>query len=265
MATSSSNKQTDSSQFSLKHRLIGAGILISFGVLILPWMLGSYSIEHDQAPKEKEESKREAKPSSIASLVSDAGSKTIAQESSSDNDKKSNSKAEKADEGKAEVKVFKSRVQPIEPVVKKQDKTEKKNKTEKKKPTTDKAKQTVENKSTSQKQKIAKKVETDSSKKQVVKEKTAEKKTTTANKESTTINRGYIVSVGVFGDVKNVEKMVADLKSKEFTPEVRKETFNEKSVSRIFMGPYKTRAEAGKIKLRLSEKGISKTLIKAFP
>ncbi len=263
MATSSSNKQTDSSQFSLKHRLIGAGILISFGVLILPWILGSYSIEHDQAPKEKEVSKREAKPSSIASLVSGAGSKTVAQERSSDSDKKPNSEAEKADDGKTEVKVFKSRVQPIESVAKEQEKPEKK------KSIANKIKTTVENKSTSQKQKTVNKAATDLSKKQVakkvIKEKPAETKAATANKESTTINRGYIVSVGVFGDVKNVEKMVSDLKSKNFTPEVRKETFNKKSVSRIFIGPYSTRAEAGKIKLRLSEKGISKTLIKAFP
>ena len=257
MATNSSNKQTDSSQFSLKHRLIGAGTLISFGVLILPWMLGSYSVEHDQASKEKEEVKREAKPSSIASLVSDAGNKTVAQQSVGDSDKESNSETKKTVDGKSEVKVFKSRVQPIESVTKGQTKPEKK-------PATNQAKQEVASESANKKQKVVKKTVADKPKKPATKQ-TTEKKPVKPKPESTTISRGYIVSVGVFGDVKNVEKMVADLKSKQFAPEVRKETFNEKSVSRIYMGPYSTRAEAVKMKVRLSEKKISKTLIKTFP
>ena len=162
---------------------------------------------------------------------------------------------------KSEVKVFKSRVQPIEtnnekvkpkPVQKAADDQTKSKVTEKK--TTDKSKEKI---------KAAKKTASEPTKKQVVKK--VEEKKVAPSPKSTEINRGYIVSIGVFGDTKNVEKMVADLKSKKFDPEVRKETFNKKSVSRIYMGPYSTRAEAGKIKLRLSEKGISKTLIKTFP
>ena len=257
MAISSSNKQADSSQFSLKHRLIGAGLLISFGVLILPWMLGSYSVEHDQASQEKEEVKREAKPSSIASLVSNTGNKTVAQQRLGDSEKKPGSETEKTAEAKSEVKVFKSRVQPIEPITKEQTKIEKK-------PATNQAKQPVVNKSANEKQKVVKKTVADTPKKPANKQ-TTEKKSVPPKPGSTTISRGYIVSVGVFGDAKNVEKMVADLKSKQFAPEVKIETLNEKSVSRIFMGPYSTRAEAVKMKARLSEKKISKTLIKTFP
>ena len=254
MVTNSSNKQADSAKFSLKHRLIGAGILISFGVLILPWLLGSYSVENDQALND--DINREAKPSSIASLVSKAGNQTVGEQES---DNKSGSE----EAGKPEVKVFKSRVQPIEPVAKD-------NKPEpKKKATTVKPKPTKDDKS---KQKVTKKVDPTPTKKpekspttQKKIEASKQKKTEPSKPKSTEVNRGYIVSVGVFGDAKNVEKMVDDLKSKQFAPEVRKETLNTKSVSRIYMGPYSTRAEAVKVKLRLTDKGINKTLIKAFP
>ena len=258
MVTNSSNKQADSAKFSLKHRLIGAGILISFGVLILPWLLGSYSVENDQALND--DISREAKPSSIASLVSKAGNQTVGEQES---DNKSGSEEAGKAGDKPEVKVFKSRVQPIEPVAKD-------NKPEpKKKVTTVKPKPTEDDKS---KQKVAKKVDSTPTKKpekspttQKKIESSKQKKTEPSKPKSSEVNRGYIVSVGVFGDAKNVEKMVADLKSKQFAPEVRKETLKSKSVSRIYMGPYSTRAEAVKVKLRLTDKGINKTLIKAFP
>ncbi len=247
MSKSSNQKVTSQPQFSLKHRLIGAGILISFGVLILPWLLGSYSFDDQVAQVKTEET---VKPSSIAKLATKAASKTV------NNEEIVESTKDPLD--KKDVKVFVSRVQPLEkngaetpkktPVtpVKKSDK--KQTKTVKKEP--------VKSKPVT---KTVKKVEPKKDLKQSTPKEVKQKP------KNNDIERGYIVSVGVFGDEKNVQKMVSDLKSKKFNPSVRKEKFNNKSVSRIFMGPFKTRAEAGKVKLRLSEKQNIPSLIKEFP
>ena len=250
MATNSNNQQDYSSQFSLKHRLIGAGILISFGIIILPWMLGSYSSGNDNASQEI--NKPESKPSSIATLAANAASKTsIKLENAGSNE---NRVGDDSVVDNTEVKKFISKVQPIESAKEsvKKNSAPKESKPEVSKKTDD--------------------VKKEASKTTIKKPKTVEKQVKknvvskpVSSPKNTEINRGYIVSIGVFGDVKNVEKMVIDLKSKDFKPSVQKETFNKKDVSRIYMGPYNTRAEAGKIKLRLAEKGIGKTLIKTFP
>lgn len=261
MATSSNTTPANQPQFSLKHRLIGAAILISFGVLILPWMLGSYSSEPDIVIDLNPE--KEAKPSSIASLATKAASATSA---TSKIGKEAESDGGEEKSSDPEVKVFVSRVQPLQPsedtgknsqsikAPVNKDNTKKPKKTDTKKVT---EKKTVE-------QKVVNKKPTKSTDKVAKQTKTNETK---AKPSSTNISieRGYIVSIGVFGDVKNVDKMIVDLKSKKFEPIVQKEKLNNKNVSRIYMGPFSTRAEAGKIKLRLAEKGIAKTLIKEFP
>ena len=227
--------------------MIGAGILISFGVLILPWLLGSYSTE-GQAPQVKVE--KDVKPSSIAKLATKAASKTVS------NDVKNGGAEESVDN--KDVKVFVSRVQPLKKNSTKTTKTSKNSPEKKveKKQIKPAKKAVVKPKPVT---KTIKKVEPKKNLKQ------SAKKETELKSDSNSIDRGYIVSVGVFGDEKNVRKMVADLKSKKFNPSVRKEKFNSKSVSRIFMGPFKTRAEAGKVKLRLSEQQNIPSLIKEFP
>ncbi len=264
MATSANSKAKIQAQFSLKHRLIGAGILISFGVLVLPWLLGSYSTEQKTTAVETEQ---KVKPSSIATLATKAASKTV-------NNKESNKSLNAED--KKDVKVFVSRVQPLQqennkpkevkPAVSGSTKAVKQKVDSKKSPPkpADKAiaKKTEQKKPAEPVKKKAEpkkpKVETPTPKKA-----TAKKVAPVANKQE--VERGYIVSVGVFGDAKNVKKMVSDLESKKFNPSVRKENFNGKSVNRIYMGPFKTRAEAGKVKLRLSEKQNIPSLIKEFP
>lgn len=274
MASSLDNNQLTPSQFSLKHRLIGAGILISFGVIILPWMLGSYSDEKITSPNVEQQ--RTSKSSSGELLADNASTEKKTDEKKTD--KKSNlAKGTKlleknSSDSESKVKVFVSRVQPLN-----SDDDQKNKQVNKPKPVKTVSSPKPVTQSVSKKVAASKDVVTTNSNKP---SKTVSPKTpaTPAPKVATSkvdetpksandinISRGYIVSVGVFGDVKNVDKMIVDLKTKSFQPLVRKETFNKKSVSRIYMGPFKTRAEAGKVKLRLSEKGISKTLIKEFP
>jgi len=117
-----------------------------------------------------------------------------------------------------------------------------------------------------QKKEVVKQPEKTTPKKEVV-EKSEPKAVPVESTKPTNsdVDRGYIVSIGVYGDTSNVDKMVADLKSKNFQPVVRKEKFNQKDVTRVFLGPFETRADAGKINLDLKAKGINKTLIKEFP
>jgi len=84
-------------------------------------------------------------------------------------------------------------------------------------------------------------------------------------KKPSNIKRGYIVSVGVFGDNKNAANLVNTLQDKGFSPATRKESFKGKKVTRIYMGPFATRSEAGKMKLRLFEKQKIPSLVKEFP
>ena len=228
-------------QFSLKHRLIGAAILISFGVIILPWILGSYS-----SPEQNSEN----------SVQSDTVKPNV---KLTENDQLKQQKQDESanDTVKNEVKVFVSRVQPLD----NQGKAVEPKKVEEKPKKKEKPKKAEKNNAAAskpQKPKIVEKKE----KKEVAKKAPVKK---TPAKSVAIVERGYIVSVGVFGNTKNVDKMLADLRSKQFKPSVRKETFNDKSVSRIFMGPFATRAEAGRIKLQLSEKGNIPSLIKEFP
>ena len=236
-------------EFSLKHRLIGAGILISFGVIILPWMLGSYSAEESVASIQQQD---ETSPSSIAALATKAASKTTQGESNNNTEE--------------EVSVFISRVQPLnreeEPI---KETPTSNNQSEVKAEVVDKTEDTTEKNES--KSADSQQDKSNDQQPEQTDDKTEAKKPEVAQAKpaETVVSRGYIVSIGVYGDASNVEKMVADLKSKEFEPGVRKEKFNEKDVSRVYLGPFESRAEAGKVKLNLSEKGIQKTLIKEFP
>lgn len=242
-----SNESEVNYDVSLKHRLVGAAILILFAVIVLPWMLGSYSVDDND--------EKVINPNEETLVL-------IENDISTDIEDKESTAVEIA-QVEQEVKVFVSRVQEMEkgsvkdnsnlsldemiaksdgadvkvpsiPVVAVEKKTQNKKITEKK------AKPTI-------------KVAT----KPVVKEKPQPVKPV--------IENGYIVSVGVFGNAANVEKLVKDLKSKKFSPSVRQEKFNKKTVSRIYMGPFSTRAKAGQIKLKLYEKENIPSLIKEFP
>jgi len=185
MSKTSKKSSIDDYDFSMKKRLVGAAILISFAVLILPWLLGSY----DNNGVEK---KTDVAPG----LNTEEENDKI--KSSPKKDLKINKVAEK--------KVSKSVKKPLQ------------------------------------------------QKKGVVKE-----------SASKSVVRGYIVSVGIFGDSKNANKLVAKLKSQNFSPVTRQEKFKNKEVTRVYMGPFTTRSQAGKIKLRLFEEQKVPSLLKEFP
>jgi len=223
----------DNYDFSMKHRLVGAAILISFAVLILPWVLGSSS--------EDELTQIESGDGKVDVVQVDKGtSNTVEQKVN----------IVQADDN---VEVFVSRVQPVETQPSAvQEVAEKVQIKEEAKP----------------KEEVTKKVTEKQTKKEVVKPKVVAKPKAVPKvekKKVSKITRGYIVSVGVFGDNKNATNLVSTLKDKGFSPATRKENFKGKKVTRIYMGPFATRSEAGKMKLRLFEKQKIPSLVKEFP
>ncbi|MGH1542396.1 MAG: SPOR domain-containing protein [Arenicella sp.] len=233
------NENEDNNDFVLKHRLIGAGILISVGVLFLPWILGSYSVDK------------------VKGLVAgDAESSTV---SISQNDFESL--------GEKDIKVFVSKIKPVSSSSKKTDKTASEKKevsdsvTEKKQSTEQKvvAKKAKETKKAPDKVKVSKKT---SAKKDKVTASTDKKNTTKKDKE---VSQGYIVSVGVFVNSKNVGPMMKDLRSKSFKPSSSKIQTSKGPGTRVWLGPFATRAEAGKERTKLKQSIGGKPGILKYP
>lgn len=226
---------------SLKHRLVGAAILILFAVILLPWMLGSYSIVDPLTEniEKKETNVAEGDVSSVEDvIVAESDEIQVLQP-------------------EQEVKVFVSRVQSLDKDVKPINIEVKKELTQIVQKADSAPFESVEKKENAKSDKaVVKKIVSEESKPKVIKAPAPVKKS---------IENGYIVSVGVFGNTANVEKMMSDLRTKNFNPSVRQEKFNSKTVNRIFMGPFATRAKAGKVKLKLYEKENIPSLIKEFP
>lgn len=216
--------------FSMKHRLVGAAILISFAVLILPWILGSSSNGDDEKIVSTEQAPQQS-GSQDSSKDNKVDSATTQSEPNID--------IVEADEN---IKVFVSRVQPVDDV-----------------------------EAVAEQKKDAEPVKQETKPKQVkqsakeVKANKAVKTKKVTEKSVAKVKRGYIVSVGVFGDSKNANNLVTKLKGKGFSPVTRKENFKSKQVTRIYFGPFASRSEAGKMKLRLLEQQKMPSLVKEFP
>lgn len=235
MSKTSKKSSIDDYDFSMKKRLVGAAILISFAVLILPWLLGSY----DNNGVEK---KTDVAPGLNTEEVSDLDNVV---------ERSPNKQIVQADDDKS---VFISRVQPIDASGSAKTSVIAESKALK----NDKIKS-----SPKKDLKINKVAEKKVSKS--VKKPLQQKKGVVKESASKSVVRGYIVSVGIFGDSKNANKLVAKLKSQNFSPVTRQEKFKNKEVTRVYMGPFTTRSQAGKIKLRLFEEQKVPSLLKEFP
>lgn len=247
MAGNSSSKPSTEAQdqdkdFVLKHRLIGAAILISFGVLFLPWMLGSYSADKSAAVAGT------AEPVSLKTAADAGGFQAV------------------DDEGN--VKVFVSKIKPVKVDV---PGTNKDKSVEPKKIQGSTAKLTAPS-STAKKPEAKKpvvkqvaKVEKKAPATPVVKPKPKKPVEKAVSKPASSIDQGYIVSVGVFSERKNVDAVMKDLKSKEFSPSSGLVKTKKGEATRVWLGPFATRAEAGREKSRLQQKVGERGLIIKYP
>lgn len=229
--------QTQDNSFVLKHRIVGAAILILFGVLFLPWLLGS--------PKYAT-----LDPSVWEPKTSNTSSKQI------NNNKLGNTKQGQTkvndSEIEEQIQVYVSKITPlIDPVnVNAKISEEKANKQETK-PLTSKDKPVVKpSKSEQTVQNTAKQNEV---KKSVVKQEVVTKPKDNKPTVKKNIKLGWIVSVGVFAKQGNVDAIMADLKNKGLNPSASKTETSKGLGTRVWLGPYEQRVDAAKARAKLKE------------
>lgn len=274
--TPKSSTENVGGDFNMKHRLTGAGLLISLGVVVLPWLLGSYSISSD-----------------TESTVSTA--EKTSSESIEDNSIQINSDDE--------IKVFVSKIKPVDSKGRQIHKAKKVQVVNKVKPT-ESTKSISANKSVTpsvekpvvntaavdkQKKKAELNAEVDSevAKKNINNESTVTnvngnsaevvtKPTVTkplVNNPSVTkpintkkkVEQGYIVSVGVYLKRDGANKVINDLKKKGFKPSSSQSKSSKGLATRVFLGPFSTRAAAGKERSKLEQTVGEKGWIIRYP
>ena len=204
--------QTQDNSFVLKHRIVGAAILIFFGALFLPWLLGN--------PKSIDKTPAVLDPMLDYNAIYDASLVAAEQAEVDDSEVEEN------------IQVYVSKITPlIDPVS-----TNKKSVEEKAKPVASKSEPIAEKpkpKPPAVKQEV------------VTKPKVEEPK---ADKD---IKVGWIVSVGVFSKQGNVDAIMADLKKKGFKPSLSKTETSKGLGTRVWLGPYSQRVDAAKARTKL--------------
>ena len=260
--TASTNTPNDSSKlqvndFNMKHRLTGAGILISLGVVILPWLLGSYSINADGEladQKNTSEEVEEVNGSEDNSIqindddeiqvfvskikpVDSEGRQIYQAQESSKKDKKASSapKTDAKDVAKKEAKKSTTATAQVEEVK------------EKLKSNLDKKIGEKKPKETPKKvEKVAAQVEKKPAK-------PTPKKVETKAEPKKDVDQGYIISVGVYLKKDGAERVMADLKKKGFKPSSSESKSSKGLATRVWLGPFPTRAAAGKERSKLEQ------------
>jgi len=240
--TANDSSNLNANDFNMKHRLTGAGLLISLGVVVLPWLLGSYSISVDG-----DASAQKAATQKIEKNVPE-----IADNSIQIND----------DEN---IKVFVSKIKPVDSKGRQiyqaqkssaKEATKPNNKANDDKSEAERVKEKLKAE-LNQKSDTEKNAEpsTQASKKADVKKVAKIDKPSTTKKADTKkeIEQGYIVSVGVYLKKDGAERVINDLKKKGFTPSSSESKSSKGLATRVWLGPFLTRAAAGKERSKLEQ------------
>jgi DedD protein len=80
-----------------------------------------------------------------------------------------------------------------------------------------------------------------------------------------TVERGWIVQVGVFKNPDNVKKLVAKLADGGIESSTTDIKTSEGDATRVYVGPFETRVEAARTKVRVKQRTGSEGLIVAYP
>ncbi len=215
-------------EFVLKHRVTGAAFLILFGVLFLPWLLGT--------PSEASKSDLALSFQNVDEITPDE----IEQELLT-----------AVDNGEIEdVEVYVSKITPLDAIPSSNTLNQEKVVEEK----VEEAKEPEKVISAPVEPTPVVEAKVEEQPKPVVKEVVKEK-----------VEVGWIVQIGVFTDSNGVEKVVADLKSRGFDPSTTPVDTNKGPGTSVRLGPYAQRVEAAKSMATLKEKTGSDGYIKAYP
>lgn len=269
-------------QFVLKHRITGAGIMLAFGVIVLPWLLGPPDDpDRVQAkensvvvldPKTELENISEVTPSidfNDAALTDESLQQllieSIEQESIEQEEQVYISKITPLDSGGVQAVNDSENTNTT-------DLKDKQTLASKNQQKLDQEQKQIEEKATTSiKSEPAPKSKPDAEPKSkpepVVKNDVVDKKEQTVAPEikDKVIEIGWVVSVGVFSEQKNVEALLESLQNKDFIPHTSIFETNKGAATRVWLGPYELRVDAAKAKTELKEKMGTLGLIKAYP
>lgn len=260
------------SEINIKHRLTGAAILIALGVIVLPLLLGSYSnndiVSNNGVDSKEVKEKMTSKNNTSFKNIEEGDIKVFVSKIRPLGDEV-NAQAD-AKEKKVAETVISSKSEPVSKVDESSDE-DLKNKlaSSMSKPLIKRKDSSTKNSSStkpSHSETVAKPVD-DSQKKtskkpQIAKVAVKPKPLVKAKKS---VTEGYIVSVGVYLQSTNAENVMTKLSDKGFKPSQGIFNTSKGPATRVWLGPFETRAEAGKKKTQLEEAMGERGLIKRYP
>ena len=265
MTSTNNVSPEDVTGFELKHRITGAAVLLIFGVLFLPWLLGS--------PSE-------------ASKANATDEVTLNEELSAVEIEKELLEAIENESAEDEIEVYVSRITPLDSIsdiqdtqaANEADNTDQSSSNSETSETT--VQPTINNEPTANNEPAAiKEVEPVVEKEEpiieaqpvaVTRPVVVQASSTQAQvdkPEVSDVEVGWIVQVGVFTDKKGAARVVGDLKLKGFVPSttIVDTNLGKETGTRVWLGPFAQRVDAAKSITTLKEKTGSDAFIRAYP
>ncbi|MFT5138276.1 MAG: cell division septation protein DedD [Arenicella sp.] len=269
---SKASTQTGEVDFVLKHRIVGAGFLLFFGALVLPWLLGPPS----EAFKLSNGLSSDAKQ--IRSVVDKTGQLAVEQiNPAPEQDQIYISKITPLDGG-ADAKSSSPANEPSKNLPARdksasidtpKDSQATQRKTDNKTSSSEKPKESSTKSADGSSKSADGSSESaeDSLKPSVVKRDPVSAKAASPAPSMPKVDVGWVVQVGVFTDKRGAAKVVDDLRGKGFTPSTSIVDTNRGKATgtRIWLGPYAQRVEAAKAKSQLTSKTGEAGFIRAYP
>lgn len=83
--------------------------------------------------------------------------------------------------------------------------------------------------------------------------------------DNNSIQRGWIVRIGTFSKPENANRIMSSLKTLGFEPSAENVHTSRGVLTRVWVGPYVQRVEAGRVRSRIQQTTGEKGLIVAFP
>jgi DedD protein len=215
--------------FVLKHRIVGALILIGFGVVVLPWILGgpeSTGTATVTEPAQANANNEDDNTKVFVSRITPIGGATPPVLA-----------VKKDQAGQADNTAAAITTTAVEP-----------EKTAKKKPEVTATSATPEKTVTTTATKSA-----------------APKPTTKVAKAAPELTRGWVVRIGTFSKPENAKRVMGTLRTKGFDPQSGKYKTKSGAATRVWVGPYAKRVEAARVRTRIERVTGEKGLITPYP
>ncbi len=229
------NPSISDSSFELKHRIVGALILIILGVVIFPMILSGPKPAADLALNDSAAENPDTKVF-ISKITPIGGATPDLKRESTRDFPDTTPESRPAAEPKA--------VATPKPAVKSAVAS----------PAAEKKKQVPD----------AAKKKTSTPNKARKAERTASAKATTKPLDNT-VERGWIVRIGTFSQPENAARIMNSLKALGFKPSSERVKTSRGLLTRVWVGPYAQRVEAGRVRSRIQQATGEKGLIAAYP